>query len=848
MYLTAYLTSERRAGFGRHRLAAALMGLLVATGHSGAEVCMLFSPTRQDIPGLLEPVIVLSGDLDEQGTPDLVVIDEEIPGDITQGAAIVFLATGTGSYVATAPRIISGSPQSAVLGYFNADSHLDLAVAHFLSSSVSILLGTGSGSLAPPLVLALPSTPTALAAAELTGDGLADLIVITSPTGFEGTARVYRGLGNGTFTPHSTALVDKDPRGVVVAQLNNDTILDLAVANRLGQSLTLIPGTGGGLLGSPTSIALGASAQSIAAVDLNNDLKLDLVVSSDTVGMSVIPLIGDGLGGFSPGSPVNLASEVPSIAICDYDKDGNRDVMAAKFTADSVSLLRGTGNGTFAPPTDLGANARPRWVHSSDINNDGFCDTVSANQVAGSLSLFLGDGLGNVGTPSFTAGLTPLSVATGDLDGDWFPDVVSADRDSNSVSILLGDGEGRMTLSSALGAGVSPGSVVIQDLSGDGLPDIAVANQGPPGAQQVSTVSVFFGNGLGAFPTMTSLSAGRLPLDVISEDFNGDGLFDLAIANGNSDNVSVFLSQGGGAFGSRKNSRTGAQPRSLAALHVNGDGILDLAVSQGLDNSINILLGAGNGTFSELGSVLPGGGLNVDDLIAADLNGDGWKDLAWIDQQSINQPASVSVFLSDGAGWFVEAPTSDLPTGTFAESLVAIDMDRMGGLDLAVVNRFDDTAQVYFGSGTGTFSNGGVFGVGHQPFSAAIADFNRDGRQDLVTADFDGDSISILLNNTYIDTNFSSMRATSTASFSWDPFPGATSYRVYRGDSSLLRQRDYGNCFASVTSPGFTDMELPSPGKVFVYLAAAIVNGEEGTLGMTTSCLKRVNRHPCSAP
>jgi hypothetical protein len=841
------LARENVAGRLLIRLgSAALLLLVMGLGRPAlAGVCIPFCPARQDIGGLLQPIIVVSGDLDEQGSLDLVAVSEQIPGDLTKGSVTVFLADGTGDFFPVSYLVIDGSPQSAALGDFNRDNHLDLAVAHFLSYGISILLGDGTGSFTTTLTHNLSGQPVALAATEFTGDTDEDLIVVTSPLGFPGTAHVLQGAGNGTFVEIATAGTDTDPRDVLVDDFNQDTVPDIAVANRLGQSVTIIPGAGAGSLGTPATLDLGASARTLSSGDINNDLKLDLVAGGDTVGSSVIPLFGDGSGGFTPGTPVALGSDIPSLDVCDYDMDGNLDVVAAKFTADSVSLLRGKGNGSFDPATALGANARPRFVHSTDLNSDGFCDSVSANQAGGSLSLFLADGLGNIGTPSFTTGTTPLSVAAEDLNGDSRPDVVSADRDSNTVSVFFGDGEGGMTLTQILSSGPNPGAVVIQDLSGDGTLDIAVANQGVPGSQQSSTVTIFFGDGFGNFPGSTTLTAGRLPLDIISEDFDGDTLFDLAVANGDSDNVSIFRSAGNGSFRPRKNFSVGEQPRSLAVLDVDDDTIPDIAVSQGMDNTIGFLMGDGDGTFSLEASTLPGAALNVDELIAADLDGDGFQDLAWIDQKLVNEPASVSVYLHDGVAWFIQAPSSDLPTGTFAEGLVATDLDRRDGVDLVVANRFDDTAQVYYGDGTGLFTDEGTFGAGHEPFAIAVADFNRDGREDIVTADFNGDSVSILLNNTFIDPGFKSVYAISQTSFAWDPVPGATIYRVYRGEIGLLRSREYGTCLTNNAVSAFSDTLPLLPGEIVFYIVTPVVGGEEGSMGVTSGCLKRVNRHPC---
>lgn len=97
-----------------------------------------------------------------------------------------------------------------------------------------------------------------------------------------------------------------------------------------------------------------------------------------------------------------------------------------------------------------------------------------------------------------------------------------------------------------------------------------------------------------------AVGTGVHPVSITSNDFNGDGIKDLATANLDSSNVSILLGTGTGSFGSAINFPVVASfshPNSITSADFNGDGKADLAVSTwGLD-VVSILLGTGTGSF-----------------------------------------------------------------------------------------------------------------------------------------------------------------------------------------------------------------------------------------------------------
>ena len=107
-------------------------------------------------------------------------------------------------------------------------------------------------------------------------------------------------------------------------------------------------------------------------------------------------------------------------------------------------------------------------------------------------------------------------------------------------------------------------------------------------------------------------------------DFNGDGQLDLVTDNGTDNSVSVFMGTGDGTFGAAQTYAVGGTAKSIAVADFNKDGKLDIVTTGG---EMDVLLNSGAGTFGTAQQVGPAGR----DVVVADVNGDGFADLAQID-------------------------------------------------------------------------------------------------------------------------------------------------------------------------------------------------------------------------
>ena len=339
------------------------------------------------------------------------------------------------------------------------------------------------------------------------------------------------------------------------------------------------------------------------------------------------------------------------------------------------------------------------------------------------------------------------SLAVGDFNGDGNLDLAVVDYDASVVSILLGNGDGTFRPQVEYATGTLPRGVAVGDFNGDGKLDLVVANSAS------DNVSVLLGNGDGTFRPAVNYGTGSVPGSVAVADFNGDGKLALAVANSGSNNVSVLLGNGDGTFQAAVNYPTDIQPLSVAVGDFNRDGKLDLVTANGSSADVSVLAGNGDGTFRP--HVEYSTGQYAASVTVGDLNQDGKLDLAVaVPCVSCDTGGIVAILLGNGDGTF--QTHMDYTAGNGAYSAAIGDFNGDGKLDLAVANSGNDNVSVLLGNGDGTFQAHVDYPTGGNSNSVAVGDFNRDGRVDLAVATGSG-VVSVLLQTPIVSLSKSSL-------------------------------------------------------------------------------------------
>jgi hypothetical protein len=237
------------------------------------------------------------------------------------------------------------------------------------------------------------------------------------------------------------------------------------------------------------------------------------------------------------------------------------------------------------------------------------------------------------------------------------------------------------------------------------------------------------------------LATGHGPASIAVADLNHDHHPDLVVANFEDGTLTVLLGDGKGRFAPAPGSpfACGPSPNDIAVADLNGDGNLDLVVANTGTPYIAVLLGDGRGRFSPsphspfATQSFP----HVHGVVAADFTGDG-KPGVVTDSWGHNQ---VLMLRGDGAGNLI------LPGVLFAtgkrpyQRLRSADFNHDGRPDIVTTDMDDNGVSILLGDGRGGFRQpaGSPFPAGRAPWEVAIADFNRDGNPDLAVIPYDRD-------------------------------------------------------------------------------------------------------------
>ncbi|MBS1799704.1 MAG: VCBS repeat-containing protein [Acidobacteria bacterium] len=556
-----------------------------------------------------------------------------------------------------------------------------------------------------------------------------------------------------TYEPYAVT----SPLAMAEGDLNGDGITDTlyASASTAAGSTTLTaalrsanPGAAPTLA---TSTTIASTANSILLVDLNNDKKLDAVVTcidSNNIGTVAI-LTGNGDGTFTAVGAIPYYGR--KVLAADLNGDGFNDlvIQAAPFANQPnqyvVVLNKGTSIPTFASPVTYSSYpttpAGNDQILIADINMDGKPDALlgADDHDFGAWAAYVlsGDGNGNF-TTRVNLGAGTLAVA--DFDGDGKPDMASYAVGINSGSgyiLIEFPNSGKNAVKTLVSSGTA--NVLPLDVNGDGKLDIVLAGH---------TATILFGDGTGAFTVGKSYAApgtfytarkGALGMDLVyatpagfyTLHNDGKGVFDGL--------PSIYFTD------------------SPVVGDFNGDGLTDLAGAESAGGVYSIF-GHGDGTFTfPTGTpVLPYGSLPV----RADFNGDGIPDVVYVNQADTESPAfsccSGSMLRSakgNADHTFTSVPNygnigsaSPVSSYSYPRGIVAGDFNGDGKMDVAI--SYNDTVLqhrsalvIIQGNGDGTFAWDGSYwaisttvvqgpaGIDSRPFAA---DLNGDGKLDLI--------------------------------------------------------------------------------------------------------------------
>ena len=329
--------------------------------------------------------------------------------DQNANSVSILLGNGDGTFGAKTDIPVGTTPLALVAAQFGngnpsgTEHFMDLAVVNQASNSVSILLGNGDGTFQPKVDIAVGAQPSAIVVGDFDKDGHLDLAVAnqgSSSVPGSSSVSILFGNGDGTFQPavNIPLTTGTGPISIATANFDNDinNNPDLVTADSTSSSVTLLFGNGTRIntfsTQPQTDIPVGTRPLAVIAADFNADNHADLAVAN--AGSDSISILLNNASVSQPNpfsTPTTLAltsgSQPAAVITGDFNHDNHVDLAVADTGSGSATVLFGNNDGTFPTRVEFPTGSQPSALASGDFNGDNLADLAIANANSASVTV-----------------------------------------------------------------------------------------------------------------------------------------------------------------------------------------------------------------------------------------------------------------------------------------------------------------------------------------------------------------------------------------------------------------------------------------------------------------------------
>ena len=788
------------------------------TTPAAAGVNSEFYKPKLDVPFYSSGYALAIGDLDADGKPDVVTADAS-SGNISfiRNSSVA----GQTSFGTRFSYPIGTNPVAVLIKDLDGDGRPDVVTTNNGSGSISVsrndaIVSLQAGVFFRHVDFQVGSTafPYSTAAGDINGDGKPDLVVANHASG---TLSIFANQSNpGSITAASfAAKVDFPtsgmPRAVTMGDVDGDGKTDIVYVSEENKTVTVLRNIAASQVisnsgstatfATPVDFSTGDNPTSVALGDVDGDGKLDILVGNYAAGTVSVFRNQSAAGvmnaaSFAAKTDFSIGSQPFSIGVGDADGDGKPDVVAANAGSNTLTLLRNMATsgvintGSFASPLAFAAGGYPVSAAIADLDIDGIAEAVSLNAADSSFSVFRITPSFNAGQALIVSSLSPSSGPAGTpitITGTGFNTSAMANTVYfGSVKATVTDG-GATSLTVIVPAGAVYQPVTVLNTTN--------ALAGTSAGAYNTTFGNPFGTGTPAnfYLAPVGFATGSLPYQVAAGDLDGDGKVDLAVANYNSNTVSVLrnISSTGSinaaSFAEKVDFQLGNNPSSVSIADIDGDGKPDLVATCNNSSVVAVLRNTSvSGSISASSFALrmnfsTGSFAYPYHTVIADVDGDGKPDL--ITANTLANTVAIQRNNS-GAGIISFVPTVSFAVGANPRFLATADVDGDGKLDIITANQNQNTVSVLRNTSmpneinAASFAAPISFATGAEPYAVAAGDMDGDGKPEIVVANHGANTVSVLRNTA----NAGIINATSFAN-SIEFGTGAEPFSVTIGDA-----------------------------------------------------------------
>ncbi len=342
------------------------------------------------------PEDLVSADFNKDGNLDLAIVS------FSDDAVSILLGNGDGTFDAKTDYPTGSGPMGLAVGDMNADGYFDLVVANYQDNTVAVLLNDAAGGFgAPDAYTTAHDAPNQIVLGDFDSDGALDVAVTNFGALSDGTTiTVYPGDGDGTLNTDLTFYATgTGPNHITQGDFDNDSDLDLAITNRGsngdGTSITILLGDGDGTFTAGSSLTTNAGPHGIVTGDLDGDGNLDLAAANTGTdnGSTASVFMGNGDGTFDAKADFTTGTGPFDILALDADGDGDLDLAISSFADGKITIYENNASGTFTAGNSMDASTAGYdfYISTGDYDNDGKLDLASSNFASSTASVFLNE-------------------------------------------------------------------------------------------------------------------------------------------------------------------------------------------------------------------------------------------------------------------------------------------------------------------------------------------------------------------------------------------------------------------------------------------------------------------------
>jgi len=711
-----------------------------------------------------------------------------------------YIYWGGASYLAKSPTRLPGNGANAqTIADLNKDGFPDIVIANEFNGTKtelsSYIYWGGPNGYGIHNRAELPTVgATAVAAADLNGDGHVDLVFASSGRSYQFSkaggdfiflrpvSDIYWGSAQGFSPERVSQLPTFHARDVKIADLNHDSFPDIVFANQGGElensGVLIYWGSAqGGYVAERKQLLPGIGTAAVGMADLDKDGHLDILLANELrprpeaefAEGDDYPIPSYIYWGAREGYEAARRSEFPTagardVKVADLNQDGFEDVVYANKMGNSSFIYWGSsgehGGLTHHRRTGLPTQQASRCA-VADLNQDGRTDLIfsqennkKTNEFSSVIYWNSPEGFA-MSRKTELPTLGALDVGVADLNGDRLLDVLFVNaRDGTAGQavdnyVYWGNARG---LYSPAARQTLPGHALTAyssaDLNRDGRVDLIVVGQ---------ELRIFWGTATGYSLNRSETLPVHYAFSTRIADFDRDGYLDISAADWSGDPANdrtvIFWGSAGGYSASNRFTFPFAGARAHSVADLDGNGYLDL-IFTGTLNETAIFWNGPTGFDITKRTLLPS--KMAVSAEVADLNGDGFLDIVICNLYDLDKlvypkkmphitappqtdtfAAATYIYWGSAQGYSIENRLI-LPT-IGSEDAVVSDLNRDSHLDLVVTSyhagiKRNHPSYIYWGSPRGIQAANVTEIATESASGALVADFNQDGWKDLLFA------------------------------------------------------------------------------------------------------------------